>query len=89
MQIEFYPRKDAINQKKHKISLEEATEFDWDIAVYVQDKRKIYGEWRMIAIGYIQDRLHVLVYTERCNIIRVISLRKANNREKRFYAAQR
>ena len=37
-------------------------------------------------IGMIDGRLHILVYTSRIDVIRVISLRKANAREEKFYA---
>ena len=50
------------------------------------DRRRAYGETRMIALGPIQGRAHVLVYTRRGAHIRVISLRKANDREVQLYA---
>ncbi len=43
--------------------------------------RKNYGETRYIAAGYLDARLHVLVFSETERGIRVISLRKANQRE--------
>ena len=47
----------------------------------VEDTRREYGEIRLIALGYICDRLHVLAFTIRDGNIRPISLRKANSRE--------
>ncbi|MBF0169160.1 MAG: BrnT family toxin [Alphaproteobacteria bacterium] len=38
-----------------------------------------------MALGYIGHRLHVLIFTQRGHAVRVISLRKANLREKRDY----
>ncbi|MEM1151752.1 MAG: BrnT family toxin [Pseudomonadota bacterium] len=49
----------------------------------VQDSRQDYGEDRWITMGYLDDRMVVLVWTERGDTIRVISLRKANGREQR------
>lgn len=47
-----------------------------------RDDRKDYGENRFVGMGYIKDRLMVVIFTKRePNIIRIISLRKANNRE--------
>lgn len=46
------------------------------------DDRKDYGEDRYVGLGYIQNRLVVVVFTKRKpNIVRIISLRKANKRE--------
>ena len=46
-----------------------------------QDTRFDYPEPRYIALCYIAERLHVLVFAETETGIRVISLRKANQRE--------
>lgn len=83
--IEFDQNKDAANQKEHGISLEQAKDFDFSSALQAEDIRKDYGEIRTIALGYIGDRLHVLVYTMREKILRPISLRKANHRERKKY----
>lgn len=51
-------------------------------ARFWSDRRKSYGEPRHIGMGFIQGRVMVMVYTEReGNVIRIISLRKANKRE--------
>ena len=60
-------------------------DFEWDTALETQDDRKEYYEQRWIALGLINSRLHVLIYTIRSNNIRVISLRKASYREIRYY----
>ena len=49
------------------------------------DDRRNYGEVRWRAFGPNNDRLHVLGYTIRNSNLRVISLRKANDREFDFY----
>jgi uncharacterized DUF497 family protein len=50
------------------------------------DSRKDYGEDRFITVGLISDRLTVAVYTQRQKeVIRIISIRKANSREKERY----
>lgn len=51
----------------------------------VDDDREDYGELRMKALGFIGVRLHVLIFTERGDKIRVISLRKATKREVEAY----
>lgn len=46
------------------------------------DNRKDYGEERFVGMGYIRSRVMVIICTKRePNIIRIISLRKANKRE--------
>lgn len=49
------------------------------------DTRHDYGEARYQLIGKIEDRLFVVVYTPRQNAIRIISARKANQREVKYY----
>jgi uncharacterized protein len=51
----------------------------------IEDTRQNYGEKRIITIGLIGKSVCVVVYTERGNTIRIISARKANERERRRY----
>lgn len=51
----------------------------------LQDARHSYGEDRYQLTGSIEDRLFVLVYTPRKEVIRIISARKANLREVKHY----
>jgi uncharacterized DUF497 family protein len=46
-----------------------------------KDSRHVYGEIRYQLIGRIDDRVFVLIYTPRHDVIRIISARKANSRE--------
>ena len=45
------------------------------------DTRRDYGEQRMISVGFLNDRMTVVVWTPRGNTRRIISMRKANERE--------
>lgn len=74
-----------LNIRNHGIDFAAVYDFEWDTAVTLIDDREDYGEMREVAIGFIGDVLHVLVYTERDQQIRVISLRKANRQERRRY----
>ncbi|MGK9164771.1 BrnT family toxin [Inquilinus limosus] len=85
MQIEFDPRKDAINVEKHGVSLARAVSLFANLSVDRLDLRRDYAEQRRIAYGYVEGRLFVCVYTERSERRRIISLRKANSREVRRY----
>lgn len=50
---------------------------------------KEYGEVRRIAVGYLDQRLHVLCYMPTASGIRVISFRKANAREGKKYGKEK
>ena len=86
MDYEFDVIKDESNRDKHGLSLADAEWFEWETALVRQDNRQHYGEQRYQAIGYIGERLYVMVFCIRLNAIRVISLRKANARETKHYA---
>ena len=85
VEIEFDPAKDADNQNKHGMSLAEAGSMDLSRASVSPDTRFDYGEARFRAYGMIDGRLHMLVFTMRGNMLRAISLRKANRKEVRRY----
>jgi len=86
MQIEYDPAKDAINRRKHGISLADAVRFEWETADIEEDARFDYEEQRFHATGYLGVRLYFMVFCMRGEKARVISLRKANKREERRYA---
>lgn len=86
MIVTFDTAKDLSNQRKHGVSLAAAEWFEWDEALVREDMRREYGERRMIALGYIDVRLYCMVYVDRNDERRIISLRKANSREVNLYA---
>lgn len=86
MNYEFDPIKDESNLDKHGLSLADAEGFEWESAVVREDTREQYAEPRFEATGYIGDRLHMMVYCLRGDVVRIISLRKANKREEKRYA---
>ncbi len=90
MKIEFDPLKDGINQAKHGISLQAASDFEWETALEREDDRFDYGEVRFVAIGLIEARLYVMAFSEGSDddTVRVISLRPAEKHETRFYYGQ-
>ncbi|WP_291525263.1 BrnT family toxin [Acidithiobacillus sp.] len=86
MEITYDPTKDAANVAKHGVSLALAIELEWESAVAWPDVRREYGETRMAAIGYIGLRLYYVAFVDRADGRRIISLRKANQREVKRYA---
>jgi len=84
--ITFDPTKDQTNRINHGISLAEADFLGWSAALIWEDDRKDYGEIRQVALLPMADRLYCCVYVEREEAKRIISLRKANQREFDHYA---
>jgi uncharacterized protein len=85
MEYEWDDEKAKLNKQKHGVAFEDVRLFQFEDAKIVVDDRKDYGEERLIGIGLMMARLFVLVFAERGNVRRVISLRKANKREIKSY----
>lgn len=81
MEITLDPDKDAANIGKHDISLVEASRLDWDTALIWPDVRKEYGEPRQAALAVLEDRVFFVAFVDRADGRRIISMRKANQRE--------
>ena len=50
-----------------------------------RDRRRNYGEERWILMGFLRQRLLVAVYTMLAKTYRVLSMRKANDREEEAF----
>jgi uncharacterized DUF497 family protein len=85
MKLSYDLAKNARNIELRQLSFERAADFDWGSAIRKEDDRKIYPEKRYIALGYLGNRLHIICYAETRLGIRVISFRKANERDKKNY----
>jgi len=85
MEITFDAVKDAANIAKHGVSLAQASDLEWDWLLAVPDTRCNYGEARVVGYAPIGARVFCVVFTERGEKRRIISLRKANEREVRRY----
>lgn len=85
--FEWDEEKAIANYRKHGVSFEEAkTVFGDFLSVTVSDPEHSREEDRYIDIGYsAQERLLVVVYTERRSRIRLISSRRATQSERRIY----
>ena len=79
--------KRARNIEKHGVDLATAEGFDMDAAIVSEDRTENYGERRFRAIGPIGDDLYVYAYAENDDgTEHAISLRRAEPRERRYYA---
>ena len=88
MDISYDAAKNSKNIADRGLSFDMVAQFDFSTAVIYADTRKDYGETRYIGIGHIGQRLHVVAFTETETGVRVISLRKANEREVKAYDSQ-
>jgi len=83
MKITFDP------QKRQRTLEARGLDFADSVAIFQSrhisqlDDRQDYGEKRFITYGYIGDRIVAMVWTERGTSRRIISLRKANEREQK------
>jgi uncharacterized protein len=89
MDITFDHAKSEQNRADRGFGFELAAAFDFATAFIWIDDRFDYGETRYAALGMVAGRLHALVYTETAAGIRVISFRKANDREGKRYDQHR
>ena len=75
------------NIKAHGLDFAEG-EAIWDnFTITREDIRHAYGEKRLVTFGLLQGEVVVLVYTERRTGPHIISLRKAEKYEARYYFA--
>jgi uncharacterized protein len=89
MKIKFDAAKDKANRVKHGLSLAFAVEFDWGEMLIQVDDRHEYGEERWLGIARARTRIYTVIFTVRGDErMRIISLRRATNREIRRYETQ-
>jgi len=86
MHFEWDEAKNRENLRKHGFDFVDAAELftgDWPFLVAVDENQR---EERWLGIGMIHTHIVVAVFTEpRENVIRIISLRKANREEQSRY----
>jgi uncharacterized DUF497 family protein len=85
IEIDYHLQKCQSNIKYRGLSFDLAKQFDFDNALIWEDTRHDYGERRLCALGFIEQRLHCVVFTLRDDVFWIISLRKANKREEKRY----
>lgn len=85
MRIECDAQKREVTLKERGLDFARASEVFEGTHFTAQDLRFKYVEDRFITAGYLDARLVVLAWTPRGEVRRIISMRKANDREKTFY----
>jgi uncharacterized DUF497 family protein len=81
--FEWDEAKNQINRAKHDIDFHDAIDvFHGPILVRRSDRN---NEERWTALGFSEDRLIVVVFTRRAEVVRIISARRARRNEEREY----
>ncbi len=83
MEYEWDNTKRQASLEKHVVDFTAIESFEWAGATIIPSDR--HGESRWLALGYIGETLYALAYTIRGENTRIISLRRANARERRRY----
>jgi len=85
MSFSYDPNKNKRNIELRDLNFDRVADLDWKNAWIYEDKRNEYNEIRFIAYSMLDKRLHFVCFTETKDGIRIISFRKANNREVKRY----
>jgi uncharacterized DUF497 family protein len=82
MKITCDPVKRAATLTERGLDFEDAAEVFRGDTLDSPDDRREYGELRMVTVGHLRGRMVVVIWTPRGSARHVISMRKANAREK-------
>ena len=86
LRFEWNKSKAKDNDAKHRVSFELAKiVFKDPFAVEFLDDRQDYGEERFVIIGRVDGQILCVAYTERKDVIRIISARRATKHEQETY----
>ena len=85
MNFEWDEDKNQENIRKHGLDFADAWEIFEAPMLTVLDTRADYGEDRWTGIGFLGNRIVVVVFTEREDTTRIISLRKALKHERKKF----
>jgi uncharacterized protein len=88
MKITYDPAKRAQTLEDRGIDFEDARHVFAGTVLERADDRFEYGELRIITVGHLAGRMVVIVWTQRAQARHIISMRKANDREKKLFGQQ-
>ena len=88
MEISFDPAKREATLRERGLDFAEAGELFAGPSYTVQDERFDYPEPRFLTYGLLHGRLAMAAWTPTSDGIRVISMRKCNEREQARFAAR-
>ena len=85
MKISFDPAKRDWTLRERNLYFEEARLVFEGPLIEFEDRLFAYGEERIVTVGYLRQRMVVIVWTQRGDSRHIISMRKANAREIEIY----
>ncbi|MBQ6738181.1 MAG: BrnT family toxin [Synergistaceae bacterium] len=85
MQFEWDENKRKINIEKHGIDFADAVKIFDGFITSKQDTRADYGEERYVTIGLLSGIEIAVINTPRGNKVRIISVRRARDSERKKY----
>ena len=85
MEVSYDPQKRARTLAERGLDFEDAARVFAGPVIDLLDDRKDYGEHRWLTYGLLDGRMVAVAWTSRGNGRHVISMRKANDREKGAY----
>ena len=88
MKISYDPAKRALIREERGLGLEDAAQVFAGAVLTVPDDRKHYGEERYQSLGPLRGRLVVVVWTPRGEARHIITMWKANDRDRKRYEAE-
>lgn len=88
MRITFDPAKREWTLRERSLDFEDAATVFAGPTLEDPDERRDYGELRMVTVGLLRGRMVIVIWTPRGDARHVISMRKANEREKARYRQQ-
>lgn len=88
MEITYDAEKRGLTLENRGLDFEDAVHVFAGPVFDLEDDRQDYGETRWLTFGLLNERMVVLVWTQRGEARHVISMRKANDRERKKYEAQ-
>ena len=85
MKFEWDEAKHQSNLRKHRLAVAVVATVFAGATFTFEDNRFDYREDRYITLGLLREAVVVIAHTEREEVIRVISMRKATKNEQRVY----
>nr|VFK12379.1 MAG: hypothetical protein BECKLPF1236B_GA0070989_103413 [Candidatus Kentron sp. LPFa] len=85
MEIEFDPAKRDRTWEERGLDFARCGEVFAGRHFTAEDTRRVYDEKRYITVGKLGERIVIVVWTPRDSAHRIISMRKANEREQTRY----
>jgi uncharacterized DUF497 family protein len=85
MGFEWDEEKNQSNQQKHGLNFADAAQVFAGRTLTFEDSREAHGESRYVTVGSLAGRVVIIAHTLRGDATRIISMRKANARERARY----